>query len=66
MRQMQFYDVGNRKMFTAKKDDIKVKIMKGTKQPALRTLAPNGEYYVYKFIKLADYDKMVAKFGKTR
>lgn len=66
MRQMQFYDVGTKSFFTAAKDDIKVKIMKGTRQPALRTIAPSGEYYVYKFIKIADYEKMVAKFGKTR
>jgi hypothetical protein len=63
---MQFYDVGTKSFFNAKKDDIRVKIMKGTRQPALRTIAPSGEYYIYKFIKIADYDKMVDKFGKTR
>jgi len=50
----------------AKKDDIKVKIMKSTRQPALRTVAPSGEYYVYKFIKIADYEKLAKKFGETR
>ena len=63
---MQFYDVGTKRFFMAKKDDIKVKIMKSTRQPALRTVAPSGEYYVYKFIKIADYEKLAKKFGETR
>ena len=66
MQERQFYDVGSGKKFMAHKDDIKVKIMKDTRQPALRTLSKHGDYYVYKFIKLTKYDAMVDKYGKTR
>jgi hypothetical protein len=66
MNERQFYDVGTGKKFTAHADDIKVKIMKGTRQPALRTPSKHGDYYVYKFVKLAKYDAMVNKYGKTK
>lgn len=68
LTQMQFYNVGTRKVFTAKKDDISVVKMKNSNRkggvPALRTMK-NGSMF-YKFIAASDYEKMVKKFGKGK
>ena len=67
LTQMQFYNVGTKKAFTAKKNDIDVVEIKNSNfpkgfVPALRTFK-NGKPF-YKFISPSKYVAMVKKFGE--
>lgn len=65
-RERRFYDVGSRKKFTAKAEDIK--LLKGTKTrpPALVTESKHGDYKVWKWVSRDDEKEMLSKYGRGK
>lgn len=65
-RERKFYDVGSRKRFTAKAEDVKVVRSTKSRPPALVTPSKHGDYQVWKWVSRDVEKEMVEKYGRGK